>query len=65
MTQIHHSNHAGKPPKDKKSTDSKWIKLGDAGGTLTKKLLLQGYAWGALSVDLTQSLIDTLEVNDK
>ncbi len=61
MKHLQHTDCTGKP--HKKSTG--WIKLGDAAGTLTEKLLLAGYARGALSVDTTQNLIDTLEVNEK
>ena len=63
MKHIQEFPTTGKP--HKKSTGEKWIKLGDAAGTLTKKLLLQGYAHGALSQDLTQTLIDKLEINER
>ena len=61
MKHIQDFASTGKRPQ--KSTG--WIKLGDAAGTLTKKLLLAGYAHGAISVDTTQNLIDRLEVNEK
>ena len=63
MKHLQHSNTTGKP--HRKSTGEKWIKLGDAAGTLAKKVLLQGYARGALSVDTTQTLIDKAGVNEK